>query len=180
MSFLASLVEDLSQPEYIHVLLNPLPVYGLAVGVLGLVIALIVFHGSRAARLTALILIAICAGSIWPVAHYGRAGYDRVLSMSDSTGEAWLKAHVRRADQVIPFYYTLAGLAVLAILVPFKQPKSAIILAWLTLVLAVGTLGAGSWVAYAGGKIRHSEFRNGPPPIPTPLHNQTATTRSER
>lgn len=165
MPFLASLAEDLSQSEYVHVLLNPLPVYGLTVGVLGLVVALVVFRGSRAARLTALILIAVCAGSIWPVVHYGGAGYDRVLSMADSTGGAWLKAHAQRADQVIPFYYVLAVSAVLAIFVPFKRPKSALILAWLTLVLAIGTLGAGAWVAYAGGKIRHSEFRNEPPPV---------------
>lgn len=168
MPLLASLAEDLSQPEYVHVLLNPLPVYGLAVGILGLVVALVLFRFSRAARLTALILIAISAGSIWPVAHYGGAGYDRVLSMSDSTGDAWLKAHARRANQVIPFYYALAGLAVLAIFLPFKQPKSAFILALLTLILAVGTLGAGAWVAHAGGKIRHSEFRNEPPPILPP------------
>ena len=31
---LASLSQDLSQPEYIHVLINPLPVYGLAMGLL--------------------------------------------------------------------------------------------------------------------------------------------------
>ncbi len=35
-----SMIAHLSKPEFVHVLLNPLPVYGLAVGVLGLVIAL--------------------------------------------------------------------------------------------------------------------------------------------
>jgi len=35
------MIEHLSKPEYVHVLLNPLPVYGLAVGVLGLIIALL-------------------------------------------------------------------------------------------------------------------------------------------
>jgi len=34
------MIAHLSKPEYVHVLLNSLPVYGLAVGVLGLVIAL--------------------------------------------------------------------------------------------------------------------------------------------
>lgn len=58
MPLLASLTEDLSQPEYVHVLLNPLPVYGLAVGIIGLVVALIIFRGSQAAQRTALILIA--------------------------------------------------------------------------------------------------------------------------
>jgi len=34
------MIAQLSKPEYVHVLLSPLPVYGLAVGVLGPVIAL--------------------------------------------------------------------------------------------------------------------------------------------
>ena len=33
--------QHLGDPEYLHVLLNPLPVYGLAMGLLGLVIALV-------------------------------------------------------------------------------------------------------------------------------------------
>ena len=37
----ATLLRDLRQPEYIHVLLNPLPVYGLLIGLIGLVLALI-------------------------------------------------------------------------------------------------------------------------------------------
>jgi hypothetical protein len=37
---IASFLKDISQPEYIHVLINPLPVYGLAMGVIGLIIAL--------------------------------------------------------------------------------------------------------------------------------------------
>jgi len=35
------MIAHLSKPEYVHVLLNPLPVYGLGAGVLGLVIALL-------------------------------------------------------------------------------------------------------------------------------------------
>ena len=35
-----SMIAHLSKSEYVHVLLSPLPVYGLAVAVLGLVIAL--------------------------------------------------------------------------------------------------------------------------------------------
>ena len=32
---IATLLRDLQQPEYIHVLINPLPVYGLAGGLIG-------------------------------------------------------------------------------------------------------------------------------------------------
>jgi hypothetical protein len=41
MSFFQTFLQDLSQPEYVHVLINPLPVYGLAMGVFALLIAFI-------------------------------------------------------------------------------------------------------------------------------------------
>src|SRR5262245_22602291 len=50
-----ALLRDLRQPEYIHVLLNPLPVYGLLVGLSGLVIALIL--KSRRAQIVTLLLV---------------------------------------------------------------------------------------------------------------------------
>ena len=74
----------LSKPEYVRVLLNPLPVYGLAVGVLGLFIALLL--RTRAARVTAFALVMLSAASAWPVYQYGEAGYDRVQAMVDEDG----------------------------------------------------------------------------------------------
>jgi hypothetical protein len=79
-------------------LLNPLPVYGLAVGVLGLIIALL--SKTRAARVTALALVMVSAVSAWPVYHYGEAGYDRVKSMVDEAGDKWLDEHMRRGEQL--------------------------------------------------------------------------------
>ena len=34
---LASFSQELSEPEYIHVLINPLPIYGLTMGIIGLI-----------------------------------------------------------------------------------------------------------------------------------------------
>jgi len=36
------------------------------------------------------------------------------------------------------------------------------------ILLGLGTLGAGGYIAYAGGKVRHREFRNVPPPTRKP------------
>ncbi len=44
-----AILRDLRQPEYIHVLINPLPVYGLAMGLLGLIVAF--FLRSRPAQI---------------------------------------------------------------------------------------------------------------------------------
>jgi hypothetical protein len=53
------MIENLSRPEYIHILLNPLPVYGMAVSVLSMIIALL--SRARAARATALALVMVSA-----------------------------------------------------------------------------------------------------------------------
>ena len=163
---IASFIQDLRQPEYVHVLINPLPVYGLAMGVIGLIIALI--QRSRRAQIASLTIIILTALMAWPVAHFGEEGYDRVLSMSDDTGEAWLKIHEHRVDQLIWFFYGLAAVAVAAIFAPLPWPGSKTSLTSITLLLALVVLGMGGYIAYAGGKIRHKEFRNEPPP-PVPV-----------
>src|SRR5262252_6123724 len=125
---IATLLRDLCQPEYIHVLLNPLPVYGLLVGWIGLVIALIL--RSRRAQITTLILVLLSSVSAWPVYEFGEQGYDRVLSMTDDEGGAWLDEHMHRGEQLIWVFYMLAALSVLAIAVPIKWPKSSVPLAF--------------------------------------------------
>lgn len=157
------MLEPLSNPEYLHTLLNPLPVYGLAVGVLGLCVAII--SRSRAARVTALVIVFVSALSAWPVYHYGEAGYDRVISMADDAGGKWLDEHQRRAEKLIYVFYAVAGLAVAAIAAEAKFRRAAVPLALVTLLAAAGDLGAGGYIAYAGGRVRHKEFRYEPPPV---------------
>ena len=157
------MIEHLGKPEYIHVLLNPLPVYGLAVGVLGLIIALL--SRTRAARVTALALVMVSAASAWPVYHYGQAGYDRVKSMVDEVGDKWLDEHMRRGEQLIYVFYVVAALSAVGIVAEFAAPKAAVPLAIATLILAAANLGVGGYIAYAGGRVRHKEFRFEPPPF---------------
>lgn len=156
--------QHLSDPEYLHVLLNPLPVYGLSMGLLALVIALI--SRSRAARLAALAIVFVSALSAWPVYHYGQAGYDRVLSMSDDQGGKWLEEHMRRAEKLIYVFYGVAALAALAVSSEWKLRRAAVPLGIATLVLASANLGVGGYIGYAGGHVRHKEFRFEPAPEP--------------
>src|SRR5213082_246836 len=156
------LLRDFRQPEYIHVLLNPLPVYGLLVGLIGLVLALIL--KSRHAQIATLVLVLISSASAWPVYEFGQQGYDRVLSMTDEDGERWLDEHRDRAEDLIWIFYALAVLSAIAIAAPIKWPKSSAPLVIAVIFLGLGTLGTGGYIAYAGGKIRHREFRNEPAP----------------
>jgi hypothetical protein len=165
---IAALVRDLRQPEYIHVLLNPLPVYGLLVGWVGLVIGLAL--RSRRAQIATLTLVLLSSISAWPVYEFGQQGYDRVLSMTDEAGEAWLDEHMHRAENLIWVFYALAALSAFAIAAPIKWPKSSMPLAVAVILLGVVTLGSGAYIAYAGGRVRHREFRNEPPPPKRPEH----------
>ena len=155
-------LRGLRQPEYVHVLLNPLPVYGLLVSWIALIIALI--SKSRRALVVTLILVFITSISAWPVYEFGEQGYDRVLTMTDDDGHAWLDEHQERAQKLIYLFYLVAGLSAAAIIVPLRWPKSSVPLAIAVVLLGAVALGSGCYIAYAGGKIRHREFRNEPPP----------------
>jgi hypothetical protein len=68
---------------------------------------------------------------------------------------------------LIWFFYLLALLALVAIFVPKKWPRSAMALTLSVLLFSFVVLGMGGYIAYAGGRILHREFRNeSPPPLP--------------
>ena len=144
-------------PEYVHVLLNPLPVYGLAMGVLALAVAL--FARSKPAQSIALGLVVLASASAWPVAHFGQNAYKEIRGKADEAGQQSLDEHMERAEKLIYFFYATALLGIAALVTQKKFPKTATPLAAVTLIAAVASLGAGGWISKAGGQIRHSEFR---------------------
>jgi uncharacterized membrane protein len=164
MNELEMFLQALKQPEYRHVLLNPVPMYGLAMGLLALVLALLL--KSRPARAVASVLIAVACALVWPVVRSGHAGYDRVSAMSNTDAKQWLDVHQHGADRIKFVFYLTGLLAMASHAAEWKNSRAALPLAVATLVLAVVSIGAGGWIAHAGGKVRHSEFRDGPPPQP--------------
>jgi glucan phosphoethanolaminetransferase (alkaline phosphatase superfamily) len=160
-------VRTVHQPEYyLHLLLNPIPIYGLGAGLIALIAAVV--SRSRAANICALIVVMVSAASAWPVFEFGEAGYDIMYSRSDETGDAWLAEHKNRAERLIYWFYGLGALAVLAIFAPLKWPKSSLPTAIAVLVVGCVVLGMAGYIAYPAGKVRHSELRSGPPPKRSP------------
>ena len=164
--------DALRQPEYVHVLLNPVPVYSLALSVLALSLALAA--RSRQAQIIALALVLLCAGSAWPVYQYGESSYYRVKALADAAGGAWLAVHQRRAEGCIWAFYALAVLAAAAIGLPLRWPPLGLPLTLLTCAGAMAVLALAAWIAYPGGKVRHREFRNEPPPALTSQNSKAA------
>ena len=152
----------LQQPEYIHAALNHFPLIGVFVAMLALVAALIA--RCKPATIIALGLLAATSLSIFPVFEYGEAGFDRVLSMADDPGQAYLKYHAELAHRWVFLYYITASLAVLTMALAWKWPQVLLPGSLLAIILAVASLTAGIYIAQAGGEVRHREFRFGPAP----------------
>src|SRR5213080_5108643 len=106
-------LEHLNTPEYMHILLNPVPVYGLAIGVIGLLLAVVTRN--RTGIVIALVLVFLSGLSAWPTYHYGEAAYDRVKAMADPAGDQWLDEHMARGEKMIWLFYVLAGVAAIGV-----------------------------------------------------------------
>ena len=94
---------------------------------------------------------------------------DRVRELADEEGKAHLRLHMALAERWGKLYYATAGVAVLGLLAAWKWPRGFHALAVLAALLAVASLVAGAVIAEAGGKVRHPEFRTGPP---APEHHE--------
>jgi hypothetical protein len=161
------------KPEYLHAISNHVLVIGVGLGIFALLLALLL--KSRQAQVVALAVILVSSAAAYPVLLLGQQAYKTVRGLADEPGQDWLDAHMERAESSIYIYYALALAAAAALALPRVRPKTALPLTLATLVLAAVSLGVGGWISYAGGRVRHPEFREGPPPEATKADHVHAT-----
>jgi hypothetical protein len=152
----------LNQPEHVHAAINHFPLVGLLVAMLALAAALLI--RKREAVLIGLGLVTLLSLSVFPVSHFGEEGFDRVLSMADEDGQAFLRYHEQLAERWEWLFYVTAAVAAIGFGLSWKWPRVLTPASILALVLAASSLAAGIVIAQAGGEVRHREFRRGPPP----------------
>jgi hypothetical protein len=152
----------LRQPEYLHVALHGLPIFGLAIGAATAFLAAL--FRNRGAQIAGLLIILFAAASAWPLVEFGEKAYDGIEAIVDRPGYEWLDAHAQRGTKAAPVFYAMAAVALAATLVAAFLPRAAAATSIVTSLLAVAAMCAGVWVASAGGPIRHKEFRTGKPP----------------
>lgn len=157
-------LETLKQPEYVHVLLHPIPVYGLATA-LAAYLAGLAFK-SRALQVVSLALIILTSASGWLVQHYGEEGTDRVETMVTEKQKAWLEVHEERGERTAWMLYGTAAIAAVTLISAVLFPKGLSFLSSATVLAGFASLLLGIWTSHAGGQIRHKEFYQGPPPAP--------------
>src|SRR5580700_8583859 len=125
----------LQKPEYIHVVLNHLPIYGTILGALALAVSLVL--RSRAAQITALVITLVAATAAYPVLISGQRAYKVIRNSSDDAGQEALDEHMDRAEKTIALFYLLALVSLSGLLVPIKWPRTGAPLAVATLLLAL-------------------------------------------
>jgi hypothetical protein len=152
---------SLPSPEYLHVLLNHVPLTGLIVASLGLLLSLVI--RSASAQVCALVLVLVCAASAWPVYVTGKGAYRHIRRIADEAGMDYLDEHLDRADHFTIVYLPAALSALAGLIIPRFRRTARLPLAWATLGCAVAAIAAGLYISEAGGKVRHPEFRTGPP-----------------
>lgn len=156
-------LELLEDPAYRHVLLNHLPITGLAVAWLGLCFSL--YSGHWSSRIFALAVAGLLSLSGLLVMATGDDAYPLVFDSLDGYGRDWLDHHVHLAER---WGHLLTANAVLACVAIGSGCFRARLQTPLTAVVLVSTLAAlagAVTIAEAGGVIRHAEFRVVDPPV---------------
>ncbi|HYR58906.1 MAG TPA: hypothetical protein VEO95_09765 [Chthoniobacteraceae bacterium] len=157
---------ELQIPAYQHLLINHIPIIGLAFAALSLGVALLMRN--RPAQLIALGLVCVSAASMVVVNRTGHEAFEQLRTLVDDPGAPWMDAHLDRAEKATPVFYALAVLALVAALLPRRWPRIVVALTVGSFVLALVCFGLSAWIAKAGGQIRHPELRASAAPSPAP------------
>lgn len=164
-------------PEHAHAILNHLPLIGLAAAAVPLLLGLVRkdLGAVRAGLLTCFLF-----GAATPVVmSTGEEAEERLehgqipgASFDDAT-EQWLEEHEERAEKVAIALYATTVLALGGLIALWKRPTWRAPVAAGALVAIVASTALTAWVAGAGGRIRHPEFRPaaaGAPPATPAAH----------
>lgn len=130
---LTTLWQSICDPEYLHLLLEPLPLYGLGIGLTFLVVSFM--FGEAKCRMLALAIIGVSCASVWPYIDLRDKATPRILATRSPDFASLIQEQTqRRKDWAWP-YYTMS-LCSFATLAASRSPKSRL------LVFSVAIFGA--------------------------------------
>ncbi len=164
----------MSDPAYLHVVLNHAPVFLLLAALVPILIGVIT--RSRASLNAGLLLVVIAAGTTGVVMWSGEEAEELVehgdlAEFVDSPGEAWMHTHGDRADLTAKVVYVTGGFAVLCLLLSFGSDKVRAVFGLLCVLGVLTSAWFLGWTAQAGGQVMHAEFRDAERPYPKPWND---------
>lgn len=159
-----------NSPEHLHVVFNHLPLIGIGAALIPLLVGVI--GKQRAVTITGLAMLAIFAGTTALAMDTGEDAYERfedgpLAGTLDGDGIAWMHIHEDRAHLASKAGYATAGIAIVMLVISVVSSKATRIAGAIALLGGAVTVAGMVWTADIGGKIRHPEFRSGPPPTVT-------------
>lgn len=151
-------------PEHIHLLINHVPIHGLALATLFLFLALI--FKKKSCTIFACVGVLLTSLSIPFVMGSGESAFERykhTQEIRDHISDAGLQyahLHYEHAETGAKLTYLLILLSAATLLSLKFKPDWFTKLSWVTLFVAILALLANAWIASSGGKIRRPDFQN--------------------
>jgi hypothetical protein len=163
----------LTTAEHLHVMVNHVPLIGLAFAGVPLLFGLIARQ--RAALWAGLLMVLICGAAMPLVMETGeeaaiRLNLGNAAGTLDAAGKHWMSEHYERAELASKLIYGVLAAAIAGMVALWKRPQAAKAIGIAMLCLCVAGVATLGWVAAAGGRIRHPEFR----PTEAPAVDTTA------
>lgn len=118
MRELTALWNSLGDAEYLHLLLEPLPLFGLGFGLLLLIAAVLMRDGKI--RTLALIMIIASAASVQPYQAMRAKSEPRILALQDPSFHAITLAQSDRRKSAAWLYYAIAAWGTIALVTSRK------------------------------------------------------------
>lgn len=156
-------------PEHVHLMINHLPIVGF-----GGVIVLLAYSVIRnephtlGLGLGAAVVLAIATSLVmWTGEEaHERFMFESVSKFIDDTAPAWIEEHEERAEIAAVAAYATGGVALIGMIAAWFKVKWRRAIGSIVLVMTLATTGLMGYVADAGGKINHPEFRATPTTAP--------------
>ncbi len=147
-------------PEYAHLLLESLPLYGLGLGLTFLIVAF-AFH-ERKSQLLALVVICVSCASVWPYLDFRLKATPRILATHDSSLAPLIREQTKRRQDYGWLYYVMAGLTGITLLL--SATKHGKYLLFLTVCCGVMLFWLSVWLHKKEGEVYHRNIIRYQPP----------------
>ena len=147
-------------PAHLHLLVNHLPIVGFAIGVL-LLIATMLLRGDRGVFLASL-LVMVMSGAGGLAAQFTGEPAEEVVEGLADVPESLVGTHedAGKIATIIASITTVLGI-VIGFVVFRREGNIPMIAVAILLVATAATSAAMAWTGSTGGKIRHTEIREG-------------------
>ncbi|MCB1062596.1 MAG: hypothetical protein KDN20_06720 [Verrucomicrobiae bacterium] len=163
---LERITEALKDPEYLFLVLEPLQIWGVAFGLLGLVITY--FLKNEKLQVASLIVITVSALSVLPYLQARKTAQTRIEKVFSVSAPSRAKGfHANTADRLDHrwLYLALAGVAGAAILVGPRRNQLGFGLAIGSVAFSLYAINYGLWMHYQDSLAYHPNLKQNEAPV---------------